>query len=74
MKPYGLPRNDNVANPDIADGRIYGLKASRINLPSKCGKIRSNFKSVIKKQNTRRLFKKIERNFGKQECKEFLYE
>lgn len=70
MKPYGLPRNDDVAHPDVGDGQSYGLKASRVNLPGKGGVIRSNFKNAEKKQANRRVFKKMERNAGKQQCKE----
>ncbi len=25
MKPYGLPRTDDVANPDVADIKRFGL-------------------------------------------------
>lgn len=30
MRPYGLPRNDDVANPDKADELTYGLKGVKM--------------------------------------------
>lgn len=30
MRGYGLPRNDDVANPDKADGLYYGLNGFHI--------------------------------------------
>lgn len=30
MRPYGLPRNDDVAHPDKADQLTYGLKGTKM--------------------------------------------
>lgn len=54
MKPYGIPREDDAFNCDVADGQGYGRKASVVNLPGKGGDIRSNFKNPKKKQTVRR--------------------
>ena len=51
MKGYGLPRNDDVANPDLADIGHYGLKGFK--LKSKNRRL------------ARRRFKKLARKAGK---------
>ncbi len=56
MKGYGLPRNDDVANPDCADIKHYGLKGF---------KIKSN-----NKKRARRRFKKAARRVGQRSAGE----
>jgi hypothetical protein len=53
MKAYGLPRDDDVENPDVADIKLYGLKTSIGG--------RDYFKNKQAKRNTRRIYKKKER-------------
>lgn len=63
MHGYGLPRNDDVANPDIGDIKYYGLKTSA------GGK--DYFKNDREfKRNTRRIWKKAARRQGKLQCLE----
>ncbi len=62
MKAYGLPRNDDVANPDVGDIRLYGLKTSA------GGK--DYFKNKTNKSNTRRIWKKAARRQGQRQCLE----
>jgi hypothetical protein len=57
MKPYGLPKNDDVANPDVGDIQYYGLKTSAGG--------RDYFKNKRRKAATRRIWKKKERRRGK---------
>ena len=59
MKGYGLPRNDDVAHPDIADIRHYGLKTSA------SGTKRGIFKSKTSKAARRRIWKKKARRYNK---------
>ena len=59
MKGYGLPRNDNVAHPDLGDIRRFGLKAGRLH-----PKWTANGDS---KRRTRRFFKRIARREGRKE-------
>lgn len=47
MKPYGLPRNDDVASPDKADIKLYGLSA-----PDRCARADRG------KASSRRIWKK----------------
>jgi len=58
MKAYGLPRSDDVENPDMGDIRDFGLKSSAGKLPGKGGDIRSSHKNSASKRSTRRYFKK----------------
>ncbi len=60
MKAYGLPRTDDVLNPDVADIKTYGL-ASRV------GRLddRSYFKNSASKRATRRYWKRRARAEGK---------
>jgi hypothetical protein len=51
MKAYGLPRNDDVANPDKADIKLYGLST-----PDRCSRADRG------KNSSRRLWKKKARN------------
>lgn len=55
VRSYGIPRNDDVANPDKADLRAYG---------------RGAFKNKAAKAATRRYFKRSARAAGKLECLE----
>ena len=51
MKAYGLPRDDNVENPDVVDIHRYGLKSSAGNFAGKGGDIRSSHKKSSNKRN-----------------------
>jgi hypothetical protein len=68
MKPYGLPRNDAIQYPDIADIREYGRPSHVGRLPEKSGVYRANLSSDHLKR-TRRIFKKIERARAKSEIR-----
>ncbi len=57
MKGYGLPRNDDVEHPDVADIKKYGLKTSKGG--------RDYFKNKKVKSATRRRWKKKARREGK---------
>lgn len=56
MRGYGLPRNDDVANPDIADIQQYGL--------SKHG---YRFHNPVRKAAARRHWKRTARAVAKKE-------
>lgn len=69
MKAYGVPRVPDLDGyPDVADGRLFGVKARLVNLPGKSGDIRSNFKNPASKQQSRRYWARVERAQGKAEC------
>jgi len=53
MKAYGLPRNDDIEYPDVADIQKYGLKTSRGG--------RDYFKNKKNKDAARRRWKRRER-------------
>ena len=57
MKGYGLPRNDDVEHPDVADIKKYGLKTSAGG--------RDYFKNKRAKATARRRWKKKERRENK---------
>jgi len=61
MKPYGLPRNDDVAHPDVADIKRFGLNTSA------GGK--DYFKNKRTKAAVRRIWKKKERAQAKEDLK-----
>lgn len=63
MIGYGLPRNDDVANPDVADIRLYGLKTS---IGGKC------YQKPIGKSLSRRVWKKKERRRAKDEVESIM--
>lgn len=65
MKPYGIPRNLNVENPDLVDIRLYAFKSSRSRLESKGGDVKNSFHNSSAKRNTRRIWKKKERKSAK---------
>lgn len=69
MKAYGLPRHDNVENPDLGDICDYGLKSSAGNLEGKGGDIRSSHKSSRNKKQTRRIYKRKARREGNEAAK-----
>ena len=62
MKPYGLPRNDDVAHPDVGDIKEYGLKTSAGG--------RDYFKNKRVKAAIRRIWKRKARKENKNLCKE----
>lgn len=64
MKPYGLPRNDDVAHPDVADIKKYGLKTSSGG--------RDYFKNKHSKAAARRVWKRKERKLSGDIIKEAL--
>lgn len=64
MKAYGLPRNDDVEFPDVADIHQYGLKSSAGHLRGKGGDIRSSFRNSKSKRNSRRYYKRKARREG----------
>lgn len=68
MRAYGLPRDDCVRYPDLADIRYYGLKSCAGRIP-RHGEFRSYFKNSRIKRSTRRYWKRKERRFGKSLCK-----
>jgi hypothetical protein len=61
MKAYGLPRNDDVENPDVADIKFYGLNTSAGG--------RDYFKNKSAKAATRRGWKRRARRANKNLCK-----
>lgn len=61
MKPYGLPRNDDVENPDVADIQLYGLKTSK---GGRC------YQKPKSKASSRRIWKKKARKEAKRCCDE----
>ncbi len=67
MKAYGLPRNDDIQHPDLADIRYYGRKSCIGRIP-RHGKYRSYFKKSRVKRAIRRYWKRKERMIGKNLC------
>ena len=65
MRPYGLPRNDDVAHPDCADIGYYALKSAAGSLRGKGGDHRGNHKNKASKAASRRFFKKAARRAAK---------
>ena len=57
MKAYGIPRNNDVGSPDLADIQKYGLKSS-ISRIMKYGSIKNSFRSSSRKRRIRRFWKK----------------
>lgn len=53
MRGYGLPRNDDVAYPDISDILLYGLAGFKVKMSSRTKKV------------ARRIWKKKARKEGK---------
>lgn len=69
MKPYGVPRTDDVAHPDVADIHHYGLKSSVGKLPGRGGDIRSSFRNRNAKAQARRLWARKARAEAKAACR-----
>ena len=65
MRAYGLPRNDDVANPDIADIREFGLKSSTGRFREKGGDYRAYNRNARLKARVRRVYKRRARAEGK---------
>lgn len=59
MRGYGLPRNDDVKNPDLADIQLYGLAGHGY-----------KFHNTERKAQSRRLWKKIARAQAKKEIRD----
>lgn len=70
MRGYGLPRNHDVAGPDVGDIKAYGMPGSAGHLRGKGGVYRSYFKNPFAKRAARRYWKRCERAAGKRACKE----
>ena len=73
MKPYGLPRNNDVACPDCVDINYYGLKSSKSRV-AKYGVIKNSFRSVKTKASVRRIWKRKARIEGQKEITKALTE
>lgn len=65
MKPYGVPRVQELVYPDCADINRFGLKSSCSRLVGKSGDIKNSFRSASAKQRSRRVWKKLARRQGK---------
>lgn len=63
MRGYGLPRNNDVQNPDLFDIKLYGLKTGRLH-----PKWTANGDN---KRRARRVWKRIERQKVKRELEEY---
>jgi hypothetical protein len=61
MRGYGLPRCDDVENPDVVDIRTYGLKTSTGG---------RRYQKPFAKKSSRRIWKRKERAVVKKYCKE----
>jgi hypothetical protein len=66
MQGYGLPRNKDVEQPDLADMRRYGLKAGYLNPAWRHG--------CNCKDSARRFWKKEARRIAKEELRKELLE
>jgi len=69
MKPYGLPRNHDAEDCDLADIQLYGRKSSKSRIASKSGDIKNSFRSTKSKAATRRIWKKKARAKFKKDIK-----
>jgi hypothetical protein len=50
VRPYGLPRNDDVQNPDASDERVYGLKGVKMKKRKARRRVwKKRFRSAAKK-------------------------
>jgi len=65
MKPYGVPRNHDIENPDVGDIQAYGLKSSTGRYDD-----RGYIKNKSAKRATRRIYKRAARRAGAAACKE----
>ena len=61
MRGYGLPRDDDIAHPDLADICIYGLKTGRGHPPWR--------HACNCKDRARRFWKKMARHKAKEEIR-----
>lgn len=59
MKAYGIPRNPDVAWPDVADIKLYGLKTSAGGKPY--------IRNARAKASTRRIWKRKARAEARRE-------
>ena len=71
MRAYGLPRNNDIANPDIADIHTYGLKSSTGRLPKRSGEYKGYVGSE-EKRIARRRYKKVERLSAKHDIRNMI--
>lgn len=70
MKAYGLPRNDDVANPDAADVRTFALASHIGRFAGKGGDTHSSFRSSAAKRATRRYYKRVARAEGHRQAQD----
>jgi hypothetical protein len=66
MRGYGLPRSKDLEYPDVMDIRYYGRASHVGKLREKCGVFKSYFRSVVRKAQARRYWKRQARRQGKQ--------
>lgn len=74
MKPYGLPRDKDIEDPDVVDIQNYGLNSSTGKFKTKSGEYKSYIRSTKKRHKTRLFFKRKERLLGKKLCVENIEE
>jgi len=67
MKAYGIPRDPELDYPDVQIIHEFALK-SRANGKRKHDTTRSNFKNSAAKRQTRRRWKRLARQEGKNLC------
>jgi len=70
MKGYGLPRNTDIAAPDVADIHQYGLKTGIGHLTGPGGDAHSYFRNTDAKARARRTWKRAARAEGKAACRQ----
>lgn len=61
MRAFGLPRSDDVANPDVGDIKNFALKSSTGRFREKGGDFKPYTRSAKARRATRRIYKKAER-------------
>jgi hypothetical protein len=71
VKPYGIPRDKDQAQPDVADIHRFAMKSSTGQFKRKGGDYRGHQKSKGR-QLVRRIWKKKERQKAKNELKPFI--
>ena len=64
MKPYGVPRRDNIERPDVADIQNTARAGHVGKFPEKCGKFKPYIRSTENRKAIRRYYKKKIRREG----------
>jgi hypothetical protein len=67
MRGYGLPRNTDIAKPDVLDIQVYGRASHIGQIPKKCGVFKSYTRNTKSRRATRRIYKHIERFLAKKQ-------